>query len=199
MSEDRLPREVETDTAASMTEPLSEPVPIADSVKPQESLSLDDIIELYAEEVTHTPADIVEESAEKLVNLSSQGTPYRHVGLIDDLAPEDPAGTTGFLSTLELQRTGMFSKSSKRTALKRDIAYGQYLQVPGRRSNIFISKERRMNAKTILALLILLCVLAGVVWFVWSYMQREWGTTNGVETSLFQQALDAVGTLFSGR
>ena len=61
--------------------------------------------------------------------------------------------------------------------LRRDLHYGQYLEIPKGRRDIFASRERRTRIKTAVALFVVLAVLAVVVFFVWEYMQSNWGST----------------------
>ena len=51
------------------------------------------------------------------------------------------------------------------------------MEIPkGRRYNI-ASRERSTRIKTAIALFVVLAVLAVVVYFVWGYMQTNWGST----------------------
>ena len=61
--------------------------------------------------------------------------------------------------------------------LRRDLHYGQYLEIPKGRRDIFASRERKTRIKTAIALVAVLAVLAIVVFFVWEYMQTNWGST----------------------
>ena len=61
--------------------------------------------------------------------------------------------------------------------LRRDLHYGQYLEIPKGRRDIFASRERKTRIKTAIALIVVLAVLAVVVFFVWEYMQTNWGST----------------------
>ena len=62
--------------------------------------------------------------------------------------------------------------------LRRDLHYGQYLEIPKGRRDIFVSRERKTRIKTALALMAVLAVLAIVVYFLWGYMQTNWGATG---------------------
>lgn len=61
--------------------------------------------------------------------------------------------------------------------LRRDLHYGQYLEIPKGRRDIFASRERKSRIKSAIALIVVLAVLAVVVYFVWGYMQTNWGST----------------------
>lgn len=108
---------------------------------------------------------------------------HRSVEPIDDLAQEP--GEPG-LVTHESDYTvpgGAISGRAYRRSraegaqLRRDLHYGQYLEIPKGRRDIFASRERATRIKTAIALLAVLVVLAVVVFFVWEYMQTNWGST----------------------
>ena len=108
---------------------------------------------------------------------------HRSVEPIDDLAQEP--GEPG-LVTHESDYTvpgGAISVRAYRRSraegaqLRRDLHYGQYLEIPKGRRDIFASRERATRIKTAIALLAVLVVLAVVVFFVWEYMQTNWGST----------------------
>lgn len=62
--------------------------------------------------------------------------------------------------------------------LRRDLHYGQYLEVPKGRRDIFISRERKSRAKTIVALIVLLVVLVVVAIVVWTLLESTWGSAS---------------------
>ena len=62
--------------------------------------------------------------------------------------------------------------------LRRDLHYGQYLEIPKGRRDIFVKRERSSNIKTFLVLVLVLAILAVVVYFVWQYMQTNWGAAG---------------------
>lgn len=108
---------------------------------------------------------------------------HRSVEPIDDLGagdvpPSDIAHDSGFTT-----RGGALSGRAYRRSraegqqLRRNLHYGQYLEIPKGRRDIFASRERKTRIKTALALLAVLAVLAVVVFFVWEYMQTNWGST----------------------
>ncbi|MBE5024496.1 hypothetical protein INF26_06490 [Olsenella sp. DSM 107455] len=107
---------------------------------------------------------------------------HRSVEPIDDLASEtgepesDDQGSSraagGVLPTLGHRRS-----RAEGVQLRRDLHYGQYLEIPRGRRDIFASRERKTRIKTAIALVAVLAVLAIVVFFVWEYMQTNWGST----------------------
>ncbi|MDO4429312.1 MAG: hypothetical protein Q4B91_07450 [Atopobiaceae bacterium] len=108
---------------------------------------------------------------------------HRSVEPIDDLASEtgepelddqgpDRAVAGGVLPTLGHRRS-----RAEGVQLRRDLHYGQYLEIPKGRRDIFASRERKTRIKTAIALVAVLAVLAIVVFFVWEYMQTNWGST----------------------
>lgn len=62
--------------------------------------------------------------------------------------------------------------------LRRDLHYGQYLEIPKGRRDIFASRERKMRIRSVVALIAVIVVLCVIVFFVWQYMQVNWGATS---------------------
>lgn len=58
--------------------------------------------------------------------------------------------------------------------LRKDVHYGQYLQVPKGQRDIFVRKERRSNAGSLIAAIIVLAIIAAVVYFLWTWMSANW-------------------------
>ena len=108
---------------------------------------------------------------------------HRTVEPIDDLAQEpDEAGLVTHDSNFTVPGNVISGHAYRRSRaegskLRRDLHYGQYLEIPKGRRDIFASRERRTRIKTALALFAVLAVLAIVVFFVWQYMQTNWGST----------------------
>lgn len=108
----------------------------------------------------------------------------RSVEPIDDLAQDDEASAPITHDSGYTVRGGALSgRAYKRSRaqgqqLRRDLHYGQYLEIPKGRRDIFASRERKTRIKTAVALLVLLAVLAVVVFVVWEYMQANWGATG---------------------
>ena len=108
---------------------------------------------------------------------------HRSVEPIDDLA-QDPDDSELVTHDSDFTvRGGAFSGRAYRRSraqgaqLRRDLHYGQYLEIPKGRRDIFASRERRTRIRTALALFAVLAVLAIVVFLVWEYMQANWGST----------------------
>ena len=59
--------------------------------------------------------------------------------------------------------------------LRTDVHYGQYLQVPKGQRDIFVRKERRSNAGSLIAAIIVLAIIAAVFYFLWTWMSTNWG------------------------
>lgn len=108
---------------------------------------------------------------------------HRSVEPIDDLAQEpDEAGYVTHDSDFTVPGGAISGRAYRRSRaegaqLRRDLHYGQYLEIPKGRRDIFASRERRTRIKTAVALFVVLAVLAVVVFFVWEYMQANWGST----------------------
>ena len=59
--------------------------------------------------------------------------------------------------------------------LRKDVHYGQFLQVPKGQRDIFVRKERRSNAGSLIAAIIVLAIIAAVFYFLWTWMSTNWG------------------------
>ncbi len=59
--------------------------------------------------------------------------------------------------------------------LRKDVHYGQFLQVPKGQRDIFVRKERRSNAGSLIAAIIVLAIIAAVFFFLWTWMSANWG------------------------
>ena len=108
---------------------------------------------------------------------------HRSVEPIDDFAleegePEYVAHDSDFTTRGSAFSGRAYRRSrSEGAQLRRDLHYGQYLEIPKGRRDIFASRERKTRIKTAIALIVVLAVLAVVVFFVWEYMQTNWGST----------------------
>ena len=80
-----------------------------------------------------------------------------------------------------LQSKGSYAKKGWRKPkneiahLRKDVHYGQFLQVPKGQRDIFVRKERRSNAGSLIAAIIVLAIIAAVVYFLWTWMSANWG------------------------
>lgn len=123
---------------------------------------------------------------------SNRATPYvrqrpshRSVEPIDDLAQEpDESGYVTHDSDFTVRGDPLSGRAYRRSRaqgkqLRRDLHYGQYLEIPKGRRDIFISRERRTRVKTTIVLFVVLAILALVFFLVWEYMQTNWGATTG--------------------
>ena len=107
---------------------------------------------------------------------------HRSVEPIDDLAEDDEPDIITHESGFTTGGSPLSGRGYQRSRaageqLRRDLHYGQYLEIPKGRRDIFASRERKTRIKTAIALIVVLAVLAVVVFFVWEYMQTNWGST----------------------
>ncbi len=110
---------------------------------------------------------------------------HQSMGTIDDYANaqnEIPSVThdSGYTNP----GTPISGRSYKRSRaqgeqLRRDLHYGQYLEIPKGRRDIFASREKNARIKTAVALLALIVVLVLVVFFLWNFMTSNWGSVTG--------------------
>lgn len=109
---------------------------------------------------------------------------HRSVDPIDDYAQdgessESFAHDSGYTMRGSLVSGGSYRRSrSDADKLRRDLHYGQYLEIPKGRRDIFVKRERINRVKTFFALVAVLAILAAAVYFVWQYMQTNWGATS---------------------
>lgn len=100
---------------------------------------------------------------------------YSSDGMDEEGVTHDSGITTG---------GNVFSGRSYRKArsempqLRRDLHYGQYLEIPKGRRDIFASRERKSHVRSVIALVVVIVILAIVVFIVWQYMQANWGATS---------------------
>ena len=107
---------------------------------------------------------------------------HRSVEPIDDLAQDPDESELVTHDSDFTVRGGAFSGRAYRRSrvegaqLRRDLHYGQYLEIPKGRRDIFASRERRTRIRTAIALFAVLAILAIVIFIVWEYMQANWGS-----------------------
>lgn len=114
-----------------------------------------------------------------------QRTPYvreprqhKSVDPIDDYAHTSEAPAHMVSDSQFTGKASMLSGRSYRRT-QRDInrvrsasKYGQYLEIPKGRREIFVRRERRSHLLTALALIVVLALLAGALYGVWILMQH---------------------------
>ena len=109
---------------------------------------------------------------------------HKTVAPINDFArdEEDEAAVSHDSEfTLSRAHHGHGSRSWRRSKaeiaqLKKDLHYGQYLQVPKGQRDIFVKKERRMHAGSLIAAVVVLAIIAVVAYFLWTWMSATWGS-----------------------
>ena len=109
---------------------------------------------------------------------------HKTVAPINDFArdEEDEAAVSHDSEfTLSRAHHGHGSRSWRRSKaeiaqLKKDLHYGQYLQVPKGQRDIFVKKERRMHAGSLIAAIVVLAIIAVVAYFLWTWMSATWGS-----------------------
>ncbi len=110
---------------------------------------------------------------------------HQSMGTIDDYAnAQDEITNVTHDSGYTNPGTPISGRSYKRSRaqgeqLRRDLHYGQYLEIPKGRRDIFASREKNTRIKTAIALLALIVVLALVVFFLWNFMTSNWGSVTG--------------------
>lgn len=132
------------------------------------------------------PASEVREAAPRPQRYTRARTPHKTVAPISDFDNQANAdGFEGFTHDSDYANRGSvlsgrsYRKSrSEMPQLRRDLHYGQYLEIPKGRRDIFASRERKMRIRSVIALIAVIVILAVIVFFVWQYMQVNWGATS---------------------
>ena len=132
------------------------------------------------------PAEPQPQPAPRPQRYTRTRTPHKTVAPIDDFDNQASAdGFEGFTHDSDYANRGsMLSGRSYRKSrsempqLRRDLHYGQYLEIPKGRRDIFASRERKMRIRSVVALIAVIAILCVIVFFVWQYMQVNWGATS---------------------
>lgn len=133
-----------------------------------------------------TPAPEASQPAPRPQRYTRARTPHKTVAPINDFDNQASSeGFEGFTHDSDYANRGsMLSGRSYRKSrsempqLRRNLHYGQYLEIPKGRRDIFASRERKMRIRSAIALIAVIVVLCVIVFFVWQYMQVNWGTTS---------------------
>jgi hypothetical protein len=133
-----------------------------------------------------TPAPEPQQTAPRPQRYTRARTPHKTVAPISDFDNQANAdGFEGFTHDSDYANRGSvlsgrsYRKSrSEMPQLRRDLHYGQYLEIPKGRRDIFASRERKMRIRSVIALIAVIVILAVIVFFVWQYMQVNWGATG---------------------
>lgn len=133
-----------------------------------------------------TPAPEASQPAPRPQRYTRARTPHKTVAPINDFDNQASSeGFEGFTHDSDYANRGSvlsgrsYRKSrSEMPQLRRNLHYGQYLEIPKGRRDIFASRERKMRIRSAIALIAVIVVLCVIVFFVWQYMQVNWGTTS---------------------
>lgn len=112
-----------------------------------------------------------------------QRAQHRSVDPIDDFAAGDIAPEATTHDSDYVGSRGMGGRSYRRSReqgeqLRRDLHYGQYLEIPKGRRDIFVSRERKSRRRSLIACIVVLAILAAVVFFLWEFMSKTWGAVG---------------------
>lgn len=109
---------------------------------------------------------------------------HRSAGSIDDFENEaEDLGSITHESSYTRRGNPLSGRAYRRSRaqgeqLRRNLYYGQYLEIPKGRRDIFASRERMSRLRSAIALIVVLALLAAVFYFSWQYMQANWGATG---------------------
>ena len=128
----------------------------------------------------------IEALSEDAVTSEPQGTPYVRTPKprltadpIDDYTQNgvDSAAYThesDFTADAGLMAGKGYRRSrSEMKQLKRNLQYGQYLEIPKGRRDIFAKRERMSRFKSLLAAVVVIAILGVVAYFVVTYLQTH--------------------------
>lgn len=112
-----------------------------------------------------------------------QRAQHRSVDPIDDFAAGGIALEATTHDSDYVGSRGMGGHSYRRSReqgeqLRRDLHYGQYLEIPKGRRDIFVSRERKSRRRSLIACIVVLAILAVVVFFLWEFMSNTWGAVR---------------------
>lgn len=166
-------------SADGAAEAAAEPEP-ADADGPDPIDAVDELVEDFIPMGAPAGAAPNAESAPAPAPYVRQRRPRHTVEPINDFAEDGTEAVTAHDSNFTTGG-GMLSGHGYRRSrvegaqLRRDLHYGQYLEIPKGRRDIFVKRERKSRILTFLALVAVLAVIAVVVYFLWEYMQVNWG------------------------
>lgn len=150
----------------------------------QEAHPADDA-ELHATGAQHFSSSEISEHASEDAAKQPYVRQHRHHKTVEPISdftmpgekleiPENQAA--GFESSKGAYAKKGWRKPKNEIAhLRKDVHYGQFLQVPKGQRDIFVRKERRSNAGSLIAAIIVLAIIAAVFYFLWTWMSANWG------------------------
>lgn len=148
--------------------------------------SFDETVGMSAEQLEELRQDMAQPAASPAPQpaTTQRRTPYvraskphRSQGSIDDLGQEvepDYVNDSDYSSRGGLTSGAGYRRSrSDMKQLRRDLHYGQYLEIPKGRRDIFASRERKSRIKSVLALIVVVALLFGAAWFAIKWVQEN--------------------------
>ena len=133
----------------------------------------------------NTQAETSAPSQQQAAPYVRQRPAHRSVGTVNGLddgeeTPARIAHDSGYTNRGSIMSGGSYRRSrSDADKLRRDLQYGQYLEIPKGRRDIIASREKNTRIKTAIALLALIVVLVLVVFFLWNFMTSNRGSVTG--------------------
>lgn len=117
------------------------------------------------------------------------GTPYVRTPrpritqpAINDLADDDDLATSGYTHDSGYTSGGALSSGrgyrrsrSDMNQLRRNLHYGQYLEIPKGRRDIFAKRERASRVKSLLAAVVVIALVFAVGYFVFRFLSTNLG------------------------
>lgn len=149
-----------------------------DSFDETVGMSAEQLEELRQDMAQPTPTEVAAPAqTQRRTPYVRASRPHRSQGSIDDLGQEvepDYVNDSDYASRGGLTSGAGYRRSrSDMRQLRRDLHYGQYLEIPKGRRDIFASRERKSRIKSVLALIVVVALLFGAAWFAIKWVQEN--------------------------
>ena len=148
--------------------------------------SFDETVGMSAEQLEELRQDMAQPAAEpspqpaptqRRTPYVRASRPHRSQGSIDDLGQDvepDYVNDSDYASRGGLTSGAGYRRSrSDMRQLRRDLHYGQYLEIPKGRRDIFASRERKSRIKSVLALIVVAAILVAAAYFAVRWVQQN--------------------------
>lgn len=138
----------------------------------------------------YSPEELEQARASEMSDVTpvSERTPYvrerpkhKRVEPIDDFVNEEAQEPKAVNDSAYTGRASMLSGAAYRRSrndmkdLRRNLHYGQYLEIPKGRRDIFVKRERKSKWLTVLALIVTLAVVALAAYYCIEVLQNTFG------------------------
>ena len=149
-----------------------------DSFDETVGMSAEQLEELRQDMAQPTPTEVAAPAqTQRRTPYVRASRPHRSQGSIDDLGQEvepDYVNDSDYSTRGGIGSGAGYRRSrSDMKQLRRDLHYGQYLEIPKGRRDIFASRERKNRVKSVLALIVVLALVFAAAWFAVKWFQEN--------------------------